>query len=84
MKHYFPRFSVIIPILSLQFLARFQLLYWLTQLLFFCFAISALDELDDTISDESTFIAHVVENRMAEVLEMDSDLMRSACDWVAL
>lgn len=84
MKHYLPWSCVIVPVLSIQFLARFQLLYRLTQLLFFCFVISSLDELDDTVSDESAFIADVVENRMTQVLEMDSDLMRSACHWIAL
>ena len=84
MQHYLPRLGAIVPVLGIQFLARFQLLHRLAQPLFLRIVVSALDELYHPVSDEFAVVADVVEDRMAQVLEVDSDLMRPAGDWVAL
>lgn len=75
---------MVVPIFSIQFLARFQLLHRLAQFLLFSNTCPVLDELYYPVSYEFAIVAGVIEDRMAEVLEVDSDLMGSACDWIAL
>lgn len=75
---------MVVPIFSVQLFTRFQLLHRFAQFLLFSNAGPVLDELDYPVSHEFAIVAGVVEDGMAEVLEVDSDLMGSACDWVAL
>lgn len=84
MKHNLPRFSLIIPRLSINLLIQLYFLFTLPLNLIFILLFSVLYEFNYSVANKTASVNYVVENGEAKVLQMDSDLMGSSSDGVAL
>ena len=82
MQHNLPGFCLVIPTLHIDFLIQFDLLLRLPlQLLIF--ALIDFYGFYHFVTHEPAAVDHVVENGEAKMLQVDSDLVGTACNGVA-
>jgi hypothetical protein len=84
MEHYLPRLAREVPILHSHLFVHLHLLLWLALYFFLLMGLLFLDFIDYLVAHEPASVDYVVEDGVTEELEVDSDLVSSACDRVAL